>query len=134
MSRLRFAVVLASVVLAAAFFGQSAESAKKSGKTITVTITPGGADAQFKPAAVKVSRGDTVVWENTDSVLHNVTFKQNGEKLYQWKIKEDGGKKQVVLNDEIFDKLRKAASGKAKLEYRCTIHPEMRGYLILVGK
>jgi plastocyanin len=70
---------------------------------------------QFDPSEIAVADGDTVVWTNEDSIVHNVTSMagadfESGElkpgDTFEWKA---------------------AQGGEPEVAYVCTIHPGMEG-------
>jgi len=105
-SGLRGAVVLAATLAACAGSIGAAHAAEH-----TVTID----GVKYEPAALTVSRGETVVWVNKDPFPHTVTARG------------------------AFDS-REIAAGKSwkltprnagTFEYVCTLHPNMKGMLIV---
>ena len=69
----------------------------------------------FEPATLRVAPGDTVKWINRDLVAHNVTSRN-------WKSPD-------LERGEHFS-IR--VSGEA--EYRCTLHPVMRGKIVIKSR
>jgi plastocyanin len=65
--------LLAAVVLAAA--GATARQARTATAATTQTVTINAAG--YKPTAVSIAVGDTVVFDNKDTASHTVQFKQN---------------------------------------------------------
>jgi amicyanin len=70
----------------------------------------------FSPATITVSAGSTVVWTNKDSVQHDVTF-------------DAGGIASSVLNNG--DTFSHTFLTAGTYHYICTIHPFMRGTVIV---
>ena len=71
----------------------------------------------FHPASLKVSVGDTVIWINRDIVPHTVT----GGGRRQW----DSGQLQQG------DSSRYVPRRAGRAPYICTLHPTMKGLLII---
>jgi len=71
----------------------------------------------FHPASLNVSVGDTVVWINRDIVPHTAT----GSGRRKW----DSG--QLQLGDSGRYVPRRAG----RVPYACTLHPTMKGLLII---
>ena len=70
---------------------------------------------QFIPAVLNVKIGDTVVWINKDMVDHNVT-EETGKAFYSDTLAVGKSWKMAV---------------KDSANYLCTIHPTMKGKLVL---
>jgi plastocyanin len=68
---------------------------------------------QFRPAALSVRRGDTIVWNNKDLVPHTATVKGGF----------DSG------NVDPGKQWRWTVSGDGRIDYICTYHPGMKGSL-----
>ena len=77
--------------------------------TVTVTIT----NYTFAPAKITVHPGDTVVWNNQDSIPHTATSLDG-------KTFDSGA---IDPNATWSTVLTKAG----KFPYRCSIHPDMQG-------
>jgi plastocyanin len=73
-----------------------------------------GDDLKFAPASVTVKVGDTVVWMNSGSVLHNITF-----------AGAQAGLTAATFNAG--DKYAVKFTAAGKYPYKCTIHPGMVG-------
>ena len=77
-------------------------------------------ERKFKPAKIKVKKGDTVVWTNNGEGDHTVTSadddkdKDDGESF-------DSGK--LAVGEQFKHKFEKAG----KFEYVCDYHPRMKG-------
>ena len=82
------------------------------GATVPVAIH----DYAFGPKTVMVHPGDTVVWTNTDSVPHTVAALGGG---FVSGALAPGGTYRHVF----------AATGR--FAYRCGIHPEMQGTVVV---
>lgn len=67
----------------------------------------------FHPAALKVSRGDTVVWVNQDIVPHTAT----GKPEWDTGVLAQGDRGAVVTRR------------LGEVRYVCTLHPTMQGTL-----
>ena len=79
--------------------------------THTVTI-----DAfEFKPATLTVKQGDGVVWRNADPVPHTATAKGTF----------DSGSLATGAS------WRYTAAKKGRFDYVCTLHPTMKGVLVV---
>jgi plastocyanin len=70
----------------------------------------------FKPSSVVVKEGDTVVWRNDDPVPHTATAKEAGL---------DSGDIAAGAS------YRFVARKKGRFAYLCTLHPIMKGELIV---
>ena len=70
----------------------------------------------FKPASIVVKEGDSVEWRNTDPVPHTVTAKDAGL---------DSG--EIAANGHY----RFTAKKKGRFAYICTLHPIMKGELVV---
>ena len=67
---------------------------------------------QFSPQVVEVKPGDTIVWENRDMFVHNVT----------------GAAARVSSGDLAPGKTwRYKVRAGASFDYLCTLHPTMKG-------
>lgn len=103
-------LLLASV---AVLSGAGTDAAARSrAKVHRVTIDA----AQFAPQTIEVATGDTVVWTNKDPFPHTVTAENHsfnsGEIAsdHSWKFK---------------------ARKKGSFSYICTLHPTMKGTLVV---
>lgn len=98
-----------AIVVAAALIGGWVAAAEPAG---TVKIE----NLKFEPATVRVKQGEAVVWRNADLFPHDVTA--------------DGGAfgSQAIAPNGSW---RYTATKKGKFPYICTIHPTMRGTLIV---
>ncbi|MFL6621130.1 MAG: cupredoxin family copper-binding protein [Sulfurifustis sp.] len=106
MARARYiAVGLAVLVLTGAAPLRAAET-----KIVTIE------NLQFQPVTLTVKQGDTVVWRNADLFPHNVVAQ--------------GG---AFRSPEIAANGRWTYTAKQKGEfgYACTLHPSMKGTLIV---
>lgn len=77
-------------------------------------------DYKFEPASVTVHSGDTVEWKNDDSVPHTAT--------------EDGGATVPVFDSGNIAPdatWRFLAQKQGKYQYKCKLHPYMKGELIV---
>ncbi|HEX6138055.1 MAG TPA: cupredoxin family copper-binding protein [Casimicrobiaceae bacterium] len=70
----------------------------------------------FKPPVITVRLGDTVEWRNTDPVPHTATAKDAGL---------DSG--EIAANGT----WRFTAKKKGRFAYICTLHPIMKGELVV---
>lgn len=88
----------------------------KSGAAAAETHLVTAKGVAWRPPELKVSRGDVVEWKNVDIVPHNVVDERHRfasrnlepGKSYKWK-----------------------ATRKGTFKYRCTLHPEMVGTVIV---
>ena len=71
---------------------------------------------QFAPAVDTVQAGDTVVWTNDDIVPHTATAL---------------GKEFDSGSIDVGASWRHATSAPGTFEYECTLHPTMRGTLVV---
>ena len=96
---------------AAALVGAHALRAQAAPATHTVTI-----DAfEFKPATLTVKQGDVVMWRNADPVPHTVTAPGTF----------DSGSLAAGAS------WRYTAAKKGRFDYVCTLHPTMKGTLVV---
>ena len=65
---------------------------------------------KFTPQVVQVKKGDTIVWENRDMFVHNVTAA--------------GAKSGDLVPGKTW---RYVVRVKTSFDYRCTLHPVMKG-------
>jgi len=72
---------------------------------------------QFSPQVVEVKPGDTIVWENRDMFVHNVTGAAAGV-----------GSGDLAPGKTWRYKVRAGAS----FDYLCTLHPTMKGRVDIV--
>ena len=91
---------------------QSATAAK--GPQTYVVVIRG---MKFEPAVLTVKPGDTVRWENQDIVPHNAVSTETKE--------FDTGTMAVGAS------WKYEASNKGTFFYRCTLHPNMKGKLVV---
>jgi plastocyanin len=97
------------VALVAALCGGPADAAP-----IVHKVTIDG--FQFEPPVAMVKRGDIVEWRNADPVPHTATAKDAGL---------DSG---VIAAGSAF---RFTAQRKGRYDYVCTLHPTMKGTLVV---
>ena len=96
---------------AAALVSASTLRAQAATATHSVTI-----DAfAFKPATLTVKQGDVVVWSNADPVPHTATAKGTF----------DSGSLATGVS------WRYTAAKKGRFDYVCTLHPTMKGVLVV---
>jgi plastocyanin len=112
------AFVLALTALAALPVERASSAPEKAAaapKTHTVKIK----GMAYVPATLEVSVGDTVVWVNEDMVAHTATAIVDGTTIF------DSG----VFAPKASWKW--VASKPGKIPYVCTLHPTMKGTLIV---
>jgi plastocyanin len=80
----------------------------------THTVTIDG--FEFRPAVVKVSAGDVVVFRNNDLVPHTATAKDSG--LDSGEIVTNGSFRYTIRN-------------KGRVAYICSLHPTMKGEIVV---
>jgi plastocyanin len=101
----------------------SSSSKKKKKKTSTTSNTGGPGvvlqNISFNPSNVSVKVGDTVTWTNDESVQHDVTADDGS-----FKSGPSGGMKQGDKFEHSFNKAGAYA-------YKCTIHPNMTGKVVV---
>jgi plastocyanin len=113
MMKRRLAIVFSFALLVCGGLALSASSApKKSDAKHTVRIE----NMKFNPDKLEISAGDTVEWTNNDERDHNVTAK---DKSF---ISDNLG------SGETFKFTFKKAG---KYPYVCTLHPRMKGTIIV---
>jgi plastocyanin len=81
-------------------------------------------DFSFRPARLVVRPGQVVIWKNRDRARHNATSvrRVNGRRVFRTATK--GFRGEVTARAP-----RRAAS----YAYFCTVHPQMRGRLVVRG-
>ena len=116
-------VLLAALALiAAAGFPSLASASRSAGqgsapqKVVTVVIRA----FKFEPATVTVNVGDTVEWKNDDIVPHTATADGEAQKAAF-----DSGTIQTGAT------WRYVVRNKGTYNYICTLHPNMKGELIV---
>lgn len=114
--RQAIAIALASGVFALALIGiwggaASADDSARASRTSTVTIPA----FKFQPATVTVSRGSKVRFSNTSGTTHTATRKGS---FNTGRIKS-GNSATVQFN------------GKGSFAYHCSIHPFMKGKVVV---
>ena len=116
-------VLLATLALiAAAGFPSLASASRSAGpgsapqKMVTVTIR----SFKFEPATVTVNVGDIVEWKNDDIVPHTATADGEAQKP----VFDSGTIKTGAT-------WRYLARNKGTYNYTCTLHPNMKGELIV---
>ncbi len=95
--------------------GSSSGSAPTDSGTGTDAVKVGMEEIEYVPKAVKVKKGGTVTWTNSDSITHTVT-KQKGPGP-----EFDSGNMEV---DATFEQKFTLAG---TVDYVCTIHPNQTG-------
>jgi len=70
----------------------------------------------FKPDAITVRAGTTVVWENDDDIAHTV-------------VATDGAFRSAALDTE--DKFSFTFATAGTFEYFCSLHPRMKGQVVV---
>ena len=102
------AIILAAGAVTLAYSGRA---------TAAPAVHPVAIDAfEFHPAVVTVRQGDVVEWLNRDPVPHTATAKD--AKLDSGDIAAGG-------------KFRFTAKTKGRFAYICTLHPTMKGTLVV---
>lgn len=112
-------LALASLVLLAGLFAVVAcksTAQRAPSEVVTVTIH----DYKFEPEKATVHEGDTVEWKNTDNVAHTATAAGDGQKPAF-----DSGSIGTGAT------WRYVAGTKGSYNYTCTIHPQMKGELVV---
>ena len=96
-------VTLAILLMATAVptYGQGSESVKIQG-------------FQFQPHSVTIVQGGTVTWTNEDSAVHDVSF-------------TDGSTRDLKKGESY----SKTFSKPGTYDYRCNIHPAMKGTVVV---
>ena len=114
MSLASVTLVLLSLSIAVLAFGRKPQSGQSN--VVTVEIR----DFKFVPETVKVHQGDTVEWKNEDKVAHTATAAGQAQKPAF-----DSGSIGTGAT------WRYVAGAKGSYNYTCTIHPYMKGELII---
>ena len=102
----------AATLFVAAALALLVADAEAAGAVHTVTID----GFAFKPSTITVRQGDTIEWRNTDPVSHTATAKEAG--LDSGEIPANGT-------------YRFIARKKGRFAYICTLHPIMKGELVV---
>jgi plastocyanin len=102
-----------SLTLASALLATVLGAAPSLAATETVTIN----NYTFTPATLTVHPGDTVIWSNQDSIPHTATS-IDGKSFDSGTI--DPG-----------DNWKFVFSKAGRFDYKCSIHPDMRGTIIV---
>jgi plastocyanin len=95
---------------ALAFLVANAEAAGAAVHSVTID------GFAFKPPTITVKQGDTIEWRNSDPVPHTATAKDAG--LDSGEIPANG-------------RYRFTAKKKGRFAYLCTLHPIMKGELVV---
>ena len=95
----------------------AAEKTKPAGDTVEV----GMENIQFNPASVTVKVGGTVKWTNNESIPHDVTKEGGPGPDFS------SGKGNMMQGDTYEQTFKEAGT----INYRCTIHPNMTGKVIV---
>ena len=101
--------LLRSFVLGAMLMGIGGQV---SAETKTIVMQ----NMEFSPPVLTVSRGDSVVWRNKDLFPHNAVASNGGFKSID-----------IPANGE----WKLTANQKGEFSYICTLHPTMKGKLIV---
>jgi plastocyanin len=93
--------------------------------TVISAFIPPGASGQgnpsYEPAVITVKKGDAIEWTNNDNAPHTVTsFKDDGKSFDSSIILT--GKKYILDTSTLTD---------SEYDYFCTIHPFMKGKIVL---
>jgi plastocyanin len=103
----------ASAAVCAAAFALAMATSEAAGP-VAHTVTIDG--FAFLPPVLTVKQGETVEWRNTDPVPHTATGKEGG--LDSGAIPANGT-------------YRYTAKKKGRFPYMCTLHPIMKGELVV---
>ena|SRR5829696_3908377 len=110
MTRRKFVVGLVLLL------GSTTAGAAQRGRTPTThTVTLEG--MVFKPAALTIRAGDTVVWVNKDIVEHTATASA-----------ANGFDSKMIGPGKSW---KRAFTSKSSFDYVCTYHPTMKGTLVV---
>ena len=99
---------LLAAVLATSLVGTAAAA------PVVHTVTIDG--FEFRPPALTVHKGDVVVWRNSDAVPHTATAASGGP-----------ASGEIAANGSY----RFTAGRAGRFDYLCTLHPTMKGVLIV---
>jgi plastocyanin len=114
-------VLIATLVLTAAARVGSPGLQQSSGNAPPNVVKVAIRSYAFDPPTVTVHAGDTVEWKNYDSVDHTVT-------------EEGGGSQKPTLDSGNIQEGKSwtyVAGKKGTYNYQCTVHPYMKGKLIV---
>lgn len=92
-----------------------------------VIISPGSSSPSnakfFDPLILNVPLGTTVIWKNLDSTLHTVTS-----------ASAEGGKSGTIFDSSYLTggkKFQHTFSSAGTFDYYCTLHPYMKGQVVV---
>jgi plastocyanin len=80
----------------------------------------------FLPSMLRVAVGETVTWVNHDDLVHTVTSNPRGQGTPAGSVRSRFGHR--LTRDDTFSFYFERAG---RFAYHCTIHPEMRGTIIV---
>ena len=92
--------------------GETSELPIGDGETVEVAIE----DNAFNPATVNISTGDTVRWTNLDTASHTVTGTGTN---FRSELLNQGDSYEFLFTEA------------GNYDYYCSIHPEMRGTVVV---
>jgi plastocyanin len=98
--------------------GQSPSSSGQADPAQNTNLTVSIYDHAFDPAQLSVDSKTTVTWVNNDTVAHTVTADDG---LFDSGALQPGGAYMVWFK------------GSGQVAYHCTIHPDMKGSIIVGG-
>jgi plastocyanin len=73
----------------------------------------------FTPDVIRARRGDRIVWTNEDNVPHNVTWMAGPRLLSSARVMNPGTRFSTLVMQS------------GTVEYLCSIHPWMRGTIVV---
>jgi plastocyanin len=114
MPKHRFTIIAGAGLVAVSLLLFNAGRVEAAPNVVTVEIR----NFEFQPAAVTVHPGDTVEWKNEDNVPHTATAE----------TPKPGFDSGTIQPGETW---RYEAREKGTYNYICTIHPYMKGKLIV---
>jgi plastocyanin len=95
-------------------------------------------DKESKPVTVMV--GQTVTWINKHSKVHDATSaktkdgKDDGEPIFETDPIKPGKSASYKFDQKVFEAFGGKKGGEVTIDYICSIHPDMKGKLILKSK
>jgi plastocyanin len=106
-----FIICISLVIPLISLTGCSSEPEKTVPELHTIVIS----EMRFNPAALTIKKGDTVVFENKDLVVHDIT--EVPDKTWTSSSLSPGQSYKLVV--------------RASADYYCSIHPVMKGKIVV---
>jgi plastocyanin len=117
-TKIFYSGILATLLAAMVFISCSKSNSYKSGGNTPAAASISIKNMAFNPGSLSVAAGTTVTWTNSDTTIHTVTA-------------DDGSLNSG--NIAIGATYSKVFSSTGTFSYRCVLHPEMTGKVIVTG-